>query len=594
MQNLIEFDSKWLGGKLMNNKQFLDTMINSAKRKAQESGQAGADFYSGEYEEYFAQYVQKLYENRNQTQGAVKPAFGRGKSAGQAIEGYKATKKLDTFVPTTAEALSILNENFLRDITGSYLTKTRKEYNIERAYHTYKNAVAFTEIELAKKYGAENYYEMPYSQSTEAKEAFANFENWQKQKDAEFEELAKIDVEMLKFTQNPQQYIAEGGILGIIGLTGLGAVLGLGAAIATDYVVWLDDTQFVAIIAVGAVIGSIWGYFLEQKFDADDYAEKLNAFAKELGYNDYASLTDAINKNVYSYLTEEEAQQVHAFLVENNKENFAISNGFENFSDLQQQIDANTVIKNVSSNEALDNIALERKMALEGLANKNGFVSGDEMMKYLDSQLILEGKVEDGFREMAGWSEFAYKTPTAKSIAIKLDNVNEYYDETVDSIKTQNWPQEMEVVTDENLKQLSISLNAQEQVVNATYESLLTEDGNNIFYSNSELTHIIGTETTQFFENQGKEFPDGLDKNAGYNSGDYDSISSGADMNIDNFDTSLVLDGALGGMAVGAGVSLTAKYANQIKNSIKSHKINKQAEALSEIDNQVQADEQTR
>jgi len=85
-----------------------------------------------------------------------------------------------------------------------------------------------------------------------------------------------------------------------------------------------------------------------------------------------------------------------------------------------------------------------------------------------------------------------------------------------------------------------------------------------------------------------------LDKNVEYDPNVYDFANTGADLNIDSFDTSIALDGALSGMAVGAGISVSAKYANQIKNLIKARKVDKQANTLNKIDNHVKEDELTR
>ncbi len=557
----------------------LDIVVNATKRMAKDK-KVDINFYDEKYAPYFADFVRRTSGKRNLTD---------------------------------KECLDKLNDDFLRNVNGGLLKDFHRERNISQAYTIYKNVVATAETKLAKEYGEDNYYELEKSKNTFARLAFKEFEEWQKVKDKQFQELAKVSeaVYAMQHSKNPMKELSQNGLvitpdmvqtlLFVVPLiTG-----GIGGGVFGFAVSRSGAFSLICVplgLLVGAMAGLIIYAIFEEKTPQENMDELLNSLAKEYGFSSGVELVDAINKSTYSYLTEEEAQSMHNYLLEISRDSVAVKNGFENFDDAMNAIDNAKVEEFLYQDTALDNLASERQIALESLAQRNALTNYDDMIKYLENHKILVGETSHVGLGGAGWSEYSYDTPTARAIANQLDYVDHYYTSKIEGINSQIWPQKIEVINDEALNDLALKLNAQEVVVNASYENLITDDAN-VFYSPSLVTQNMGTEVIDIANQFGEDTV-----TTHTDQGNIVIGSKASELNIDNVDTQNLSDSVidnvdnamqaveispvdmLAGAGVGAGLTVVLKNGKAIKDAVKTHKANKKAKQMKEIEEQIEKD----
>ncbi len=556
----------------------LDIVVNATKRMAKDK-KVDINFYDEKYAPYFADFVRRTSGN----------------------------KKL-----TDKECIDKLNDDFLKNVNGGLLKDFHRERNISQAYTIYKNVVATAETKLAKEYGEDNYYDMEKSKNTFARLAFKEFEEWQKAKDKQFQELAKVSeaVYAMQHSKNPMKELSQNGL--VITPDMIQTLLFVGPMIAGGVIVgtaaWLtnDDvigTMFLATLGLGlGMVVSILLTGIYSKTPQQNMDDLLNNLAKDYGFSSSTELVDAINKSTYSYLTEEEAQAMHTYLLEISRDSVAVKNGFENFEDAMNAIDNAKVEEFLYQDTALDNLASERQIALESLAQRNALSNYDDMIKYLENHKILVGETSHVGFGGAGWSEYSYDTPTARAIANQLDYVDHYYTSKIEGINSQIWPQKIEVIDDETLNNLALKLNAQEVVVNASYENLITDNAN-VFYSPNLTTQNMGTEVIDIANQFGEDTV-----TTHTDQGNIVIGNKASELSIDNVDThnlgDSVIDNVdnamqaveispvdmLAGAGVGAGITVVFKNGRVIKDTVKTHKANKKAKQMKEIEEQIEKD----
>ncbi len=558
--------------KIQNTKaNMLDAALNATKRMAKDSG-VSVDFYDAKYAPYFAEFVRTL----------------------------KGDKKL-----SDSECLQILNDDFLRNVNGGFIKNVNKVRNISQAYTIYKNAVAYAESQIAKEYGTDNYYELEKSANPQARVAFEQFEEWQKQKDQEFEQLADITKEMyvIQHSKNPMKELCQNGILltpfisSLIvggGLTGVGL---LGAYRKAKKNVKAGKKACSAgvygWVAGGLALGLIVGFMMSNNSTKSDEAkaEELDLLAEEFGYTDSAEFVNNMNNAVVSYLTPDEAKAVYDNLITAGKDSVSADFGFESNEDAINAINEVSVNKELYYNEVLNNIENEQQFALESFANQNSFDSYNNLVTFLNQH-----KTSGTAEIESGWSSYAYDSPTAKALATQLDYIEAHYNYEIAQLRGYYWPRNLTVVEDETLNELSMKLSAQEVIVNSAYENLITDDAN-IFYSPDTTTQLMGVEAIEIANKYGEDTIEGLVVNSGttdakmsdltLDSDMQDSLSSALD-GLQAVDVSPVEIAA--GVGVGAGLTVALKNSKLISDAAKLRRANKVADKLDKVNKQMEDD----
>ena len=152
------------------------------------------------------------------------------------------------------------------------------------------------------------------------------------------------------------------------------------------------------------------------------------------------------------------------------------------------------------------------------------------------------------------------------------------------------------------MNDLALKLNAQEVVVNASYENLITDDAN-VFYSPSLVTQNMGTEVidiaNQFGEDtvtthtdQGNIVIGSKASELNVDSVDTQNLSDSVIDNVDNAMQAVEISPVdmLAGAGVGAGLTVVLKNGKAIKDTVKTHKANKKAKQMKEIEEQIEKD----
>ena len=563
----------------------LDATVNATKRMAKDKG-VDINFYDNEWAKYFAPFVRRVYGKKNLND---------------------------------EECMALLNDDFIRNVQGGLLKNFSKERNLSHAYMIYKNAVASVETALAKEYGELIYYDLEISKNPEARETFKKFEEWQDKKDKEFEQLAEVSdaVYSIQHSKNPMKELSQNGFV-ITPLIGAGAAGISLASLISSFIVFgiTDENKHPALADVSAlgVLVSIVALpvssflFLYIWSRENDYQvamdSELRKLADHYGFNSGTDLVNYINQATYQYMTPEEAQAMHTYLIDMTREGTATQYGFENLADALAAIESAKTEKVVYRDEALNDLSIERQHAFQDLAHENALIDYDDLIKYLNNHKILEGETVDMELGGAGWSVFNYDTPVARAIAAKVDYIDKYYTDKTTEINSQTWPQTVEVITDENLKNLASELNANEVAINATYEDLITDDAN-VFYSPNTTVQAMGNDVLDVVNKYGK---DEITTEAPKKQFVIGSKAKEIEVDTPEIDTPDLpneMADALGdaaqaieidpldiasGVGVGAGISVATKNSKLIKDMIKMRKIKKIQAQNNEVAAQMQQD----
>ena len=563
----------------------LDATVNATKRMAKDKG-VDINFYDNEWAKYFAPFVRRVYGKKNLND---------------------------------EECMALLNDDFIRNVQGGLLKNFSKDRNLSHAYLIYKNAVASVETALAKEYGELLYYDLEISKNPEARETFKKFEEWQDKKDKEFEQLAEVSdaVYSIQHSKNPMKELSQNGFV-LTPLIGAGITAASLASLISSFIVFCmtDEDKHPALTDVSA-LGTIVSLvalpvssilFLYIWSEENDYQvamdSELGKLANHYGFNNGTDLVNYINQATYQYMTPEEAQAMHTYLIDMTREGTATQYGFENLADALAAIESAKTEKVVYRDDALNDLSIERQNAFQDLAHENALIDYDDLIKYLNNHKILEGETVDIERGGAGWSVFNYDTPVARAIAAKVDYIDKYYTDKTTEINSQTWPQTVEVITDENLKNLASELNANEVAINATYEDLIIDDAN-VFYSPNTTIQAMGNDVLDVVNKYGK---DEITTEAPKNQ--IVIGSKAKEIEVDTLDVNTPdlpneMANALGdaaqaieidpldlasGVGVGAGISVAAKNSKLIKDMIKMRKIKKMQAQNNEVATQMQQD----
>ena len=565
----------------------LDATVNATRRMAKDKG-VDINFYDNEWAKYFAPFVRRVYGKKNLND---------------------------------EECMALLNDDFIRNVQGGLLKNFSKDRNLSHAYLIYKNAVASVETALAKEYGELMYYDLEISKNPEARETFKKFEEWQDKKDKEFEQLAEVSdaVYSIQHSKNPMKELSQNGLV-ITPLIGAGIAAGVSLAgcISSDQVYRKINrkkhptlklaSDIGTWISLGALVFSpiITYIALDYIKEADQKAmdSELEKLADHYGFNSGTDLVNYINQATYQYMTPEEAQAMHTYLIDMTREGTATQYGFENLADALAAIESAKAEKTIYRDDALNDLSIERQHAFQDLAHENALIDYDDLIKYLNNHKILEGEYIDMSYGGAGWSVFNYDTPVARAIAAKVDYIDKYYTDKTTEINSQIWPQTVEVITDENLKNLARELNANEVAINATYENLIIDDAN-VFYSPNTTIQAMGNDVLDVVNKYGK---DEITTEAPKKQFVIGSKAKEIEVDTPEMDTPDLpneMADALGdaaqaieidpldiasGVGVGAGISVAAKNSKLIKDMIKIRKIKKMQAQNNEVATQMQQD----
>lgn len=600
-KNEREIAKKHEANKQKNNKIMLDTLTKITKRKAEEMGKSELlNFYgNNDFEEYFADYVRLVSKNN------------------------KLSSK---------EAIEKLNDDLIKNTNGSFVDSLRDAHNIQMAYITFKNATAFAETKLAKQYGQENYYEMATSKNAAAVKAYNNFQTWAIEKEKSFKDALKLDEEFMKVrtSNNPMQELSKDGIL-------LGAITTIcsGIAIFPTFIsallirdklkgcgVYLSDiaiTTTISTLLVGGGI-AIDSYWL--KTDGS-YFNKINEIADDYGFNDSSSLINYLKTSNYAYLTPDEFSKFEEAYSYNVRELVAKKAGYTNLEEAIEDISQHSQQQIAVRDEVLQNIAQERTLANEMFAKENGFVSYDEVIKYLNNHKILEGEYIHGsdwwsFGEWgAGWSVYAYDVPNAKILAYELTLLDNHYDTLVKQAQASGLYQKVIQYDNAEIAELANNLNAYNSVLTSKFDYLLNSN-DLVFYSPDKFSYWAGNEALNLAQDNGfdvitefkyywglKISEDAPPTVENLNNADKflktlkNTETSVAEDDIaqniaDNATESVSEIAAGSGLVLGAGLSMALKCNRQIVNAFRQRKTNLQAKEFEKIDTQVKQDERVR
>lgn len=551
----------------------LDSIVKITHRRACDLGcEDSLNFYGGEYERYFANYVRLL----------------RGK------------------LVSDQKAIALLNEDLLKNVGGNFFESTKKARNIQLAYINFKNACASVEIQLARENGIDNYYEMATSLNPRTREVYKNFEAWQRSKDAEFKQMIKVDEGFMKYrTQsNPMNAIRQDGIcleLGL-GMIVFPAIFTMCGFVTAD----LKQLSQKACIGAGLGLGLFAGALLHGYESSNNYSEELSEIANKYGFKNGSALVEALQKNSYSYLTREEAINLGNSIAKSNQELVSQRAGYRSLDDalVDIAIHSSTVLK--SQQEILETVATERTRANELFATQNGFSSYSDLVQYLNNHKILTGETSHVGFGGAGWSVYNYDNANAQQLSRSLTGLDEFYDQMTSKIKNGEALQEVDVYDNDEITNLMIDLGAIGRVSSCQIKYLLDQNKDDtIFYTQDVASIYAGNEALDLAEDCGKDvITTHAHRGISYCTGHGDEVvrkeshltlenNLGSD-SIDNASDTMVDALAGCGLAVGLGLSWVLRCQQQIKNGAKQRFVEHKSDELNEINNQVMQDSQNR
>ncbi len=572
------------------NEKLLDLMIKAQLRKAKANGKENAfNFYNGAYEEYFADYVRTLKDKKS---------------------------------ITTNHAIKELNVNLVKSSVGNFVKGAGTWYNIENAYNIFKSVVASAEVDIAKKYNATSYYELEKSANDKARQDFAGFEEWKQDKQKEFAQLFELDKRVKDFEQeyanadenkrklmlssaaplfmpialtNVDKVIMDKLFFGTVASLLIGMFIGIGVLYVEsvrDRYYYASATPIIAGAIAGPVLYGIYAYFNIDKMKPNIPNEIWDKIASAYGFGSRDEFLAYMEQNPIAYLNSEEMQTLVQVLGENVKEDYAISQGYESLADAMADIDAHSSLTVSTRDEALAELANERSVANELFAKSNGFTSYSDAIQYLENHKILVGNTENVGLGGAGWSEYDYDNTNAKIIAIKLSNLDKYYDAQVESIQSQTDFTKLSFDTPE-LQDLYTRLNAYENVKETMYSDLLNRS-DEVLYTNGNLGLYAGNDVLDLYQEHGLGKP--FDESDGYldsllGSETYTRSTTGARMEdiLDNMDTDMGMF-AGGGLVLGAGLTTIMKGQKPLRMWLKSKKYANSIDRFNKIEKQLEED----
>lgn len=570
------------------NEKLLDLMIKAQLRKDKANGKENAfNFYNGAYEEYFADYVRTLKDKKS---------------------------------ITTNHAIKELNLNLLKSCVGNFVKGADTWYNIENAYDIFKNIVASAEVDIAKKYGVASYYELEKSTNDKARQEFAGFEEWKQDKQKEFAQLFELDKRVKDFEQeyanadenkrklmlssaaplfmpialtNVDKVIMDKLFFGTVASLLIGMFIGIGVfTFNVQRYGYYSSTPVIVGAIAGPLLYGIYAYFNIDKMKLNIPNEILDKVASAYGFGSRDEFLAYMEQNPIAYLNSEEMQTLVQILGENIKEDYAISQGYESLAYAMADIDAHSSLTVITRDEAFTELANERSVANEIFAKNNGFTSYSDAIQYLENHKILVGNTEHVGLGGAGWSEYDYDNTNAKIIAIKLTNLDKYYDAQVEKLEFKTDFTKLSFDTPE-LQDLYTRLNAYENVKETIYSDLLNRS-DEVLYTNGNLGLYAGNDVLDLYQENGLGKP--FDESDGYldsllGSETYDRSTTGARVEdiLDNMDTDMGMF-AGGGLVLGAGLTTIMKGQKPLRMWLKSKKYANSIDRFNKIEKQLEED----
>lgn len=560
----------------MSQSQFNKIVVNASNRMAEEQNKS-FNFYDDEkLNEYFAEYVRLIENNK---------------------------------LLSTSQCISILNDDLKRSLTSNVLKS--KDRNIKQSYLVLQDVIASAEIAIKKKYGADNFYDLEFSKDEQAREEFRRLNDFAISKQHQFEELfGKSAEDMIKITNvnelAAQSVVCLGLATAILGATVGGVGVGLlGSEAIKHPILYGDEIAFVAMV-IALAIGA--GAFVDSfmySIDLDGYYKKLDTTLKEYGFNNLEEFRQYASNTVYSYLTPEEVKQLNSELLLQKLDVLAEKNGFSCAEDMLTDLKSNSSTKSISSTDRLEMLASEKDVTNLNFARENGFTSYDDVLTYLNNHKILVGETDKKGHGYAGWSEYDYDSVSAKILAQKLSNLDEIYDAKKQAILNNGAYSKTLVYDNQDLANEVFSYG---NIINSA-NAQIAEGG---IYSVNEKLSFVSNELLPYWGSYEKpwmafwtsdepEKGDLLKDGVNYDdlmkaikgedkssilSDKIDDIAKNATDISEQVSDFAIGTGTMAGIAVGAGVSLTAKSAPQIISAIKHKKAQNTSKKIKEIDKQ--------
>ncbi len=555
----------------MSQSQFNEIVVNASNRMAKAQNKS-FNFYDDEkLNEYFADYVRLIEKNKSLS---------------------------------TSQCIGILNDDLKRSLTSNVLKS--KDRNIKQSYLVLQDVIANAEIAIKKKYGADNFYDLEFSKDEQAREEFRRLNDFAISKQHQFEEIfGKSTEDMIKIT-NVNELASQSIVcLGLATILG-GAISGyVGGVYLLDEEPLEAPLGYVTIIGIGCGLGAGIDT-MNYDIDVEKYTNKLNSVLKEYGFNNVDELRQYASTTVYSYLNPEEVKQLNRELLLQKLDVVADKNGFGSAEEMLDDLKNNSSAKSISSSDRLEMLASEKDVTNLNFARENGFTSYDDVLTYLNNHKILVGETGKRGFGYAGWSEYDYDSASAKILAQKLSNLDEIYDAKKQAILNDGAYSKTLVYDNQDLANEVFSY---ENIINSA-NAQIAEGGiysinEKLSFASNELLPYWGSYEKPWWKafwtsgepEKGDLLKDGVnydDLMQAIKGEDKSSILSDKIEDIAKNATDIseqVSDFAIGtgtmaGVAVGAGVSLTAKSAPQIISAIKHKKAQNTSEKIKEIDKQ--------
>ena len=537
-----------------NRNKFLDITTDIINGLDEETN---SGFYSNsEFGQYFADYLRNLYDEKL----SIK------------LKSLLLGKK----ELTDEECIKILNNDLTKTALASSFN-FEKDRNIKEAYNTFINVAAYTREKLTEKYGLENALNLDEVKNEEAKIAIEKFNDWEAKHYYQMKNLSELVSEknlskLSKSSIDPKTAFLGGGIFA----SGLPETIvggGLGFMILCSWGLYLSHREYIkenlgykdyyylrdryedanlcfnvdiGIILAAGLLGSLGGYGFKSLANGH-YQDVLDDVAKQYNFSNRGELLNYIQTESFKYISPEEGKEVFKQIINIQKENYAESLGYENLEALEKDIESHKSLQYQNNVEILSQIADERNIAREYLAKNSGFKSYNEFTEYLNTHKILTGEENGIYR---AWSVYNYDTGYAKTLAKKLTNLDEKYDDI--TFKARNSVGADVEYTGKYAEYMS-NLNAIEKVSHIDYKTYLNikEEG---IYSDNYLAGEAGNKL--------------LDAMHGFGNYDIERIDSYDNANM-LFDIPFNVGIASSAAAIGV------RLAPYVVSAVKQHNINK-------------------
>jgi len=543
---------------------FSNAMLTLTKKMAKDKGKENEiNLYGGEFAPYFANYVKLLDPKSKLTDG-------------QAVEK--------------------LNDDFIVNIQGNFLSTVKKEKNILKAFDTYQNVCGSVEVQLKKEFGESNYHEMEYSANNEAREKYLQFEAWKVKKEEVFKELGNIDASMLAQIHTPNEMVAQSSAAIIAGVTIVGAIIGGANALH-------ECDGLLYHVAAGAFMGFCGGVVLDLILSAQgrNYDDYLTRMAAAWNFDSKQDMITYLHNEITA-LPKDEQTMMFDYMKMEVYNQIAVENGYDNYSDAIRDIEAHKQVTSINLDEMMSIISNARKESYEDIADKNGQGSYSNIITYLENHITSDVDVSKG---VSDWSKYTYDNSSAKLIAEQLAQVDDQYDRITQIYCSMNWPHEA-VIYAEGLEDMVNQYASSDVLFDALYENV--QDNSNVFSTDelalSMYNHILeGGIYNSDNLNKALDLEYSTRYSGGLSSEDtlsVDTVQTGAGANAisdvlsntaDN--TSSLSDAAMMGLA-GAGIGVAAGFLMRTGRALVSiareKKARENCKPLMEINEQVEQD----